>query len=210
MGVVERQCTVCRVVKPAADFYRAPTKAGILAKCKVCNRQAVRRWEQRHPGIHRRRYWANRDAERERHIKAKYGMSFKDYERLAEAQGRKCAICASPEPSGRLLNIDHDHQTGKVRGLLCASCNRGIGLLGDSSERVAAAARYLASSRKSAPSSPAASASLPAAMSEDMRHDAGNALDCTPLPARLRAAAKLYQWLHGLLHEAAAALETRP
>lgn len=62
------------------------------------------------------------------------------------------------------------------------------------------------SSRKSAPSSPVVSASSPA-VSENMRDDARNALDCTPLPARLRAAAKLYQWLHGLLHEAADVIE---
>jgi hypothetical protein len=51
-----------------------------------------------------------------------------------------CEVCGTPASP---LHLDHDHKTGLVRGWLCQSCNRGIGLMGDSAERLLAAARYL-------------------------------------------------------------------
>lgn len=60
---------------------------------------------------------------------------------LAEQHG-VCAICASP-PSGRALAVDHNHATGKIRGLLCGNCNRGIGNLQDSIGLLYAAINYL-------------------------------------------------------------------
>ena len=65
-----------------------------------------------------------------------------DYTALVLKQGDRCAICHKPDPV-QALSVDHDHATGKVRGLLCNNCNRGIGMLGDNSEVMAAAAAYL-------------------------------------------------------------------
>ena len=60
-----------------------------------------------------------------------YGIDVPDYERILEEQGGGCYICGKqPEPK-RALDIDHDHKTGKVRGLLCSNHNRGLGMLGD-------------------------------------------------------------------------------
>ena len=65
---------------------------------------------------------------------------------MVEERDGRCDICARI-PAGR-LHIDHNHATGKIRGLLCGTCNRGIGSLGDSVELLKAALRYLdASSR---------------------------------------------------------------
>lgn len=60
----------------------------------------------------------------------KYGLSEEDYERLLAEQGGVCAICEEP-PSGRWkrLAVDHDHETGEVRGLLCITCNTLLGRL---------------------------------------------------------------------------------
>lgn len=63
-------------------------------------------------------------------------------------QGNKCAICGSEETDKRrgklrALAVDHDHETGKVRGLLCGACNKGIGLLKDDAEILRKAAAYL-------------------------------------------------------------------
>lgn len=65
------------------------------------------------------------------------------------AQGGRCAICGTDEFNGRgnRPHLDHDHTTGKIRGLLCHSCNTGMGALGDSPEILREAAAYLESYR---------------------------------------------------------------
>lgn len=75
----------------------------------------------------------------------KYGLTAAGFRKLLAEQGGGCAICgatAANANGGRLV-VDHDHETGKVRGLLCGGCNTGIGLLGDDAQRVLAAAWYL-------------------------------------------------------------------
>lgn len=65
----------------------------------------------------------------------KYGMSMEQYAELLKQQEGKCAICFSDKPrQGKSLffHVDHNHKTGKVRGLLCGPCNRGLGYLQDS------------------------------------------------------------------------------
>jgi hypothetical protein len=81
----------------------------------------------------------------ELHMKRAYGLDFKDYERMLEAQNGVCAICSSPPPNNRKtrLAIDHCHKTGKVRGLLCDKCNRSIGLLKDDVSVLKSAIKYL-------------------------------------------------------------------
>lgn len=76
---------------------------------------------------------------------AAYGLTPVQYDELLLAQGGACALCRSTDPqhwSGR-FQVDHDHQTDAVRGLLCAPCNGGLGLLGDTPERLQAALDYI-------------------------------------------------------------------
>ncbi len=72
-----------------------------------------------------------------------YGIDVPDYERMLEEQGGGCYICGK-KPDKRALAIDHDHETGKVRGLLCSNHNRAIGLLNDDITILAKAIQYLA------------------------------------------------------------------
>lgn len=75
---------------------------------------------------------------------AQYGLTPAEYRDMLARQGGVCAICKCPEPvKGRALAVDHDHRTGAVRGLLCGSCNRGIGMLKDRADLLEAAAGYL-------------------------------------------------------------------
>lgn len=76
------------------------------------------------------------------HLRYKFGITLEEYDALLDAQDGRCAICGA-RPEGRMLDVDHDHATGIVRGLLCNNCNRGIGHLGDDAERLLAAAAYL-------------------------------------------------------------------
>jgi hypothetical protein len=79
-----------------------------------------------------------------------YGITQEQHDALFEQQGGKCWICEEPEtmPDGRsgktkALAVDHCHETGLVRGLLCGRCNRGIGLLKDSPDLLGKAIQYL-------------------------------------------------------------------
>jgi hypothetical protein len=83
--------------------------------------------------------------EREDNIMRKqYGISTHQFAELLEFQGGGCAICAKPiENIRRKMNIDHDHETNKVRGILCTGCNTGIGHLGDNIEGLQRALYYL-------------------------------------------------------------------
>jgi hypothetical protein len=73
----------------------------------------------------------------------KYGMTGADYETLLNEQGGKCAICDATYSKTRALAVDHDHDTGQVRGLLCGRCNSALGMLGDDPETAAKATAYL-------------------------------------------------------------------
>jgi len=66
---------------------------------------------------------------RKQNLKHNYGLSLEDYDQMVENQNGVCAICGGINKSGRRLVIDHDHKTGKIRGLLCNNCNIGIGNL---------------------------------------------------------------------------------
>jgi hypothetical protein len=82
---------------------------------------------------------------RERYVRRKYGMSQQEYSALLAAQGGGCAICGGLFAGGsrRNLNIDHDHATGRVRGILCAHCNKGLGLFRDRYDLLQKAIDYL-------------------------------------------------------------------
>jgi hypothetical protein len=80
--------------------------------------------------------------ERDRQLKFKYGITQEEYDALLEAQGGGCAVCGAT-PEEEELPVDHDHDTGEVRGILCNNCNNGIGRFEDSPELLRSAADYL-------------------------------------------------------------------
>ena len=77
-------------------------------------------------------------------IRNQYGITLEQYNTMLEAQDYRCAICGNEdEVEGRRLAIDHCHTSGKVRGLLCGKCNRGLGLFYDNYELLQNAIQYL-------------------------------------------------------------------
>lgn len=87
---------------------------------------------------------------RERKLRTKFGITGERFDAMLAEQGGGCAICRATETranwrSGEAaaFDVDHDHATGAVRGLLCSNCNRGIGLFGDDPDRLRAAIAYL-------------------------------------------------------------------
>jgi hypothetical protein len=83
------------------------------------------------------------------HLMRKYGLTSEDYDRMLQEQGGTCALCSRGPAQERYkrLSIDHCHNTGKVRGLLCTPCNCAIGILGDTVEHVRQAVTYLEKSQ---------------------------------------------------------------
>ena len=107
--------------------------------------QAYRiKYRQLHPEEHR--VWARAQYAKEpkkyrlRQRLAKYGLTRVQYEEMQTAQGHKCLICQTTTDN---LHLDHNHATGKVRGLLCNLCNLGLGLFKDDKIRLAQAIAYL-------------------------------------------------------------------
>lgn len=92
------------------------------------------------------REWQRRtNAVRMPHLRA-YGITPKEFAALLEAQRGGCAICGASagwRANGGRLVVDHNHRTDKVRGLLCPSCNRGLGQFVDDPRILRAAATYL-------------------------------------------------------------------
>jgi hypothetical protein len=82
------------------------------------------------------------EIERQR-VYRRYGITEDDYNRMLDEQGGRCAICATDEPGKKSWCIDHDHETGAVRGLLCSLCNVGIGNLRDDTDILRSAVSYL-------------------------------------------------------------------
>lgn len=83
-----------------------------------------------------------REREKAYRLKAVWGLSTEEYESLLIKQGGVCAICKRP-PTDKRLHVDHDHKTEEIRGLLCGSCNRALGLYQDSREVLMNAVEYL-------------------------------------------------------------------
>lgn len=78
-----------------------------------------------------------------RDIKNKYGITAEEFREMLFQQENKCAICGNEFLTSKAPCIDHDHETGKIRGILCNGCNSGIGFLKDSIENLRNAALYL-------------------------------------------------------------------
>ena len=108
------------------------------------NKRRAREWRKA------KSLWVKEDS-RNRHLLDTFGLTPDEYDVMFEKQGGVCAICLEPEKvkrNGKVKNlaVDHDHETGAIRGLLCHHCNVGIGHLKDSPVLLLKASEYLSSS----------------------------------------------------------------
>lgn len=120
-----KQCRVCGKTKEPTEFgFQAMGKQGLSSECREClNKRARKSFYKRYPY----------------------------YIELLEKQNNACAICGatSPDPNGKLRRfpVDHNHNTGMVRGLLCNRCNRALGLLGSDVAILEEAIEYLTTAK---------------------------------------------------------------
>ncbi len=134
-----RTCTKCRETQSKDEFYAHPTgRDGLFGHCKTCERTRAREHQ-------RKRRQADPLYATKSQLQSKYGMTLEGYGQLLLDQGGVCAICKSGDPrnKGERFTIDHDHETGEVRGLLCGPCNAGIGGLRDDPDLLIEAWAYL-------------------------------------------------------------------
>ena len=134
-----RTCAHCGQSKPRSEFYKETRgKDGIRTCCKECFRAAdtVRRASE--PEKQREMRWRSQ-------LKRTYGIDADDYYQMMATQGGACAICGSEDGGGKngVLQVDHDHNGGGVRGLLCEDCNNMLARAHDDPKILAAAAEYL-------------------------------------------------------------------
>lgn len=112
--------------------YYLKNREKLLAKSKA--------WQRAHPEYGKAKYAKHRAY----HRMHRYGVTDEQYQAMLESQDGLCRICLQPmDPP----HVDHDHATGLVRGLLCDTCNAGIGMLQDSPEILDAAIHYLTEAR---------------------------------------------------------------
>lgn len=160
-----KRCRICNESKPLSDFYRlAGMRDGHRNECKACNlaqqheryladparaKARVKQWQQENAD-RVNAYWRERRREpqvkrreRDAYLKRKFGISLAEYDAILAEQGGVCAVCSRPPTCGISLHVDHDHDTGRIRGLLCFRCNNALGDLEDDPALLRAAARYL-------------------------------------------------------------------
>lgn len=162
-----KTCVKCKAVKSVLDFH-AHKNGKRNPRCKSCRSEDSRAYykanpdkfktykarsrnetlEEREARIKRRKDEApakRRIASWKWHIRKTLGVTAEQYEEMYAAQGGKCAICGTTEPGGnrKRFCIDHCHSTGSIRGLLCVSCNSGLGYFKDDTDRLTSAVAYL-------------------------------------------------------------------
>jgi hypothetical protein len=144
---IDRQskvCCVCNIRLPFTSFYNYKNKSdGKSYRCKSCDDKASRKWRESNPDRFKQ-------STKNRSLKFKYGIDLEEYDNILKSQGGRCGICETTENTSAYgvnnssaFSVDHCHKTGKVRGLLCNQCNRGIGMLGDTVESLEKALKYL-------------------------------------------------------------------
>jgi hypothetical protein len=150
-----KSCTKCGESKPPTEFTRDKIrKDGLNPWCKLCTRANSARQDKKRD--HAARYQYNKEVEkyrkkgslvvREWHLLKLYNLTLAEFDQKLEDQGGCCKICktANPGHKGKFV-VDHNHSTGKIRGLLCHKCNTALGLLQDSPGILQRARNYLLS-----------------------------------------------------------------
>lgn len=170
LGPKTKVCGDCKQSKPVSEFNKHYGKP--RSHCKKCHSAYSGRWNKLNAADravyvaewhsankeivsgHKRKHQENLTPEQIarrkdylywRHIKINYGLTPETFQALSDAQDGLCALCRKPGRTGRngKFDVDHCHDTGRVRGLLCRHCNIALGILGDNAEKMEKVMDYL-------------------------------------------------------------------
>jgi hypothetical protein len=123
-------------------IYRAAHKEKIAAQVKTyyaAHREEKAARDKIYHATHKEKCLAQSKA----HHLRRYGLSRADFDALLDSQGGVCAVCKKADWNGRGPFVDHDHDTGKVRGIICNKCNTALGMIGDDPKIARAMGDYL-------------------------------------------------------------------
>ncbi len=138
-----KECLRCNKTKPLSKFSKDRTRKDGLAKwCKSC----VKKYQR---GYNKRNKESVAFKARESHLKRTYDMTLSEYDEMLAGQGGRCALCGIDTPGvpGAHFQVDHDHETGEVRGLLCIICNTRLGWYESNKSLFAKFQEYLGETR---------------------------------------------------------------
>lgn len=128
-GIIQKLCGSCKEFKILEDFHiKRNNQSGHSSWCKKCFSEYMKVKN------------SNKEYVRNKWLKTAYGITIEDYDKLYTNQNGKCAICKN---NFDLLMVDHEHSSGKIRGLLCDDCNQGIGRFKDNIDILKSAIFYL-------------------------------------------------------------------
>lgn len=160
-----KNCTKCKDNFPIGNFYKDNRRKDKLTLwCKSCCDKKVSEWKNKNKEQdkinHQKWYQENKEKvlintknwrlnnlerykknKKRYSLKKKYSISIEEYEKMLIAHNNKCAICK--KQSKNILNVDHNHKTNEIRGLLCTSCNTALGGFKDSIELLQEAINYI-------------------------------------------------------------------
>ena len=147
----EKKCTKCKETKKIDEFYTSKQKIdGLNPWCKRCKLDQNKQYAKNPEVAARKKAWREKynlsttDLRKFSRMKRLYGVNFEEYMEMMDSQNGKCAICKDKLIMKRRgIHIDHCHNTDKVRGLLCKSCNAGLGFFKDNKESLRNAIQYL-------------------------------------------------------------------
>lgn len=113
-----KKCKNCGEDKPNEEYYkRVASKDGLAFNCKSCSDETAREWNNRNTD---KRF----ETRRKSHLRRKFDISLEQYSELLKKQNNCCAVCERHVSEfNKELAVDHNHQTGEIRGLLCTNCN---------------------------------------------------------------------------------------
>lgn len=143
-------CPKCKNNLETSLFNRANRRDGYQTYCRNCHNTMQREKYKNNPEEklkrqirQRKRQSVNPLAKKDAELKRLYNISIDDYLAMFKDQNMVCKVCKSECKTKNSLSVDHDHNTGKVRGLLCNRCNRAIGMFEDNPDLLIKAAKYL-------------------------------------------------------------------
>jgi len=146
----EKICTKCKESKPVEMFSKGEGPYGKRSSCKACQLKKNNAWRKKNPEKWRKLTvkHSKSDKTRDSYLKRKYGITLANYNKMLIEQNYVCKVCHNKNNINHRLYVDHHHESGVVRGLLCHKCNLIIGMCNEEPGRLLKIVEFIISKKK--------------------------------------------------------------